>query len=196
MKVSLFFSALIFTCFAFAQDDVLLKKSLTLKTSDLAAVMNTTEENIKLFVDYFDVKLDSNTKIISPKSVIGTQQQPVLKVTLKKCVFFICQTIDLDAEFSLEKTNGSCDFNYQLIVDLQRSSGMLTNLYSHIKTDICIQKTSSGAQAQLTVNLIHAASYSSGIVQKQAYGLISLQGASLLESFKKVMKVNGVLEVL
>ncbi len=196
MKVSFIISVLFFACFAQAQDDILIQKSLNLTTSDINSVMTKTEENIKLFVDHFDVKLDSGSKVVKAKTVIGTQLQPVLKVTVKKCVFFICQTIDLDAEFSLDKLNGPCDFNYQLIVDLQRSSPMLTDLYSHINTDICINKTELGAQADLKVNLIHAANYSTGIVQTQAYGLISLQGASILESFKKVMKANGVVEVL
>lgn len=175
--------------------DVLLQKTLALKTNQIENVLKKTESNIEVFVENFEVKLDSGSKITQKKQIGGTLLQPVLKVSVKKCVFLFCQDVDLDAEFTLEKTQGSCSFNYRLSADLQRSSALLSDLYTAINTDICIQKTATGADAQLKVTLLHSDNYQSGIVQKQAFGFIKLQADSLLVSFSNVMKLNGVTEV-
>ena len=175
--------------------DVLLQKNLTLKTDQIDAVLSKTEDNIKIFIDNFDVQLDSGAKITSPKVVSGTLLQPVLQVSIKKCVFFFCQNIDLDAEFTLHKVGGACDVNYELVGDLQRSSPLLADLYSHINTIICIKKTVGGATAGLTVTLDRSAAYQSGIVQKQTLSFIQLQANSLVVSFSRVMLQNGVAEV-
>lgn len=175
--------------------DVLLQKNLTLKTDQIDTVLSKTEENIKIFIDNFDVQLDSGAKMTSPKVVSGTLLQPVLQVSIKKCVFFFCQNIDLDAEFTLHKTTGSCDVNYELVGDLQRSTPLLADLYSHINTIICIKKVSGGATAALTVMLDRSPAYQSGIVQKQTLGFIQLQANSLVTSFSRVMLQNGVAEV-
>jgi len=192
-----FFSLVFIVLSAQAQNaDVLLQKTVTLKTPSIDKVIAKTEANLKVFADNFNVRLDGKSKIVTAKQVIGPVLQPVYKISVKKCVFLFCQTIDLDAEFSLKHSNGSCSYNYQLSVDLQRSSPLLSDLYSFINTDICVQKTAVGATATLKVNLIHAANYNSGIVQKQAWELISLQGQSILDSFVTTMKLNGVTEVL
>lgn len=175
--------------------DILLKKTLVLKSNQIEIVLEKTENNIKPFVENFDVKLDSGSKITSPKQISGTQLQPVLKISIKKCIFLFCQNIDLDAEFTLIKTQGTCDFNYQLKADIQRSSALLSDLYLAINTDICIQKTADGANAELQLSLEHAPQYDEGVVQKIALGFIKLQADGLLESFSRVMKINGVKEI-
>lgn len=200
MKTIFLILLLLATSIGFAQTpqvDLLLQKNLTLKTTDLAIVMKKTESNIKLFVDNFDVKLDSGTKIVSAKQVGGTILQPVLKVSVKKCVLFVCQTNDLDAEFTLEKVTGSCDYNYKLIADLQRSSPGLTDLYSHFVNEICIKKTTTAgtASVKLTVNLLRAPTYITGVVQKETFKFIKLQADGLVNSFTKVMKLNGATAV-
>lgn len=191
MGLVLFFSAQVFA----QTGEVLLQKTLTLKAPDIAQVLAKTESNIKVFAENFNVRLDSKSKITTPRQVIGPVLQPVYKISVKKCVFFICQTIDLDAEFSLKKVTGQCNFNYLLRVDLQRSSALLADLYSAISAGICVQKSATGGVASVQVNLLHAPNYSTGIVQKQAFELISLQGESILETVKTVMKLNGVTEI-
>jgi len=194
---AIFFSLVFAALSAAAQDaDILLQKNLTLKALSLEKVMAKTESNIKVFADNFEVRLDRKSKIVTPKQVIGPILQPVYKVSVQKCVFLFCQTIDLDAEFSLKRLTGKCSYNYQLSVDLQRSTEMLSDLYSFINTDICIQKTAGGATATLQVNLVHASTYDTGAVQKNAFELISLQGQSILDSFVTTMKLNGVSEIL
>ena len=197
MKYSLLILISLGTILASADQglDQLLKKTLILKSPSIDKVLAKTETNIKVFADNFNVRLDSGSKIVAAKKVGGTLLQPVLNITIRKCVFLFCQTIDLDAEFDLKVVNGTCDLNYELNVDLRRSSQMLTDLYSNILTQICIKKNATGATAALQVDLIHASTYQAGIVQKQAFNLISLQGQSLLETFKSVMMLNGVTEI-
>ncbi len=188
--------ALLISTQVFAQNgEVLLQKNLTLKTANIGQVMAKTEANIKVFADNFKVRLDSKTKIVSAPQVIGPVLQPVYKITVKKCVLFICQTVALDAEFSLKKSTGQCNYNYILRVDLQRSSALLSDLYSAISAGICVQKSATGGVASVQVNLLHAPNYSTGIVQKQAFDLISLQAESILETVKAVMKFNGVTDI-
>lgn len=182
--------------FASAQDrDLLLQKNLVLTSDQIDNVLAKTESNIRVFVENFDVKLDSSTKITSQKLIAGTLIQPVLKISVRKCVFLFCQNIDLDAEFNLVKTKGTCTFNYQLNADLERSSALLADLYSQISTDICIQKTATGAQASLKVNVLHANSYQTGVVQKLTFGFIKLQADGIVESFTRVMKLNGIKDI-
>jgi hypothetical protein len=194
-KLSFLFVLLATTLAKAETQDLLLQKTLALQTNQIETVLSKTEANIQVFVENFEVKLDSGSKITQKKQIGGTLLQPVLKVSVKKCVFIFCQDVDLDAEFTLIKIQGACNFNYRLAADIQRSSPLLSDLYTTINTDICIQKTATGADAQLKVTLVHSDAYESGIVQKQAFGFIKLQADSLLTSFTNVMKLNGVTAV-
>jgi hypothetical protein len=186
-----------FTFSAQAQSfDVILQKSLSFKSKNIDLVLEKTINDIRPFAENFNIRLDSGSKITSAKVVTGTQLQPVLKTTVKKCVFVFCQKINLDAEFTLQEVNGNCNLNYQLSTDLQRSSQMLTDLYSFINADICINKTADGADSAIRVTLVRAPNYSTGVVQEQAFSFIQLQGESILQSFITVIKLNGVDEVL
>lgn len=187
-----------FYAFKLQAQDQLLQKDITLHSNQIDLVFQKTENNIKIFLENFSVKLDNGSKIVSPQMIAGTILQPVLKVSVKKCVFIICQTIDLDAEFTLNKVNSTadCDFKYQLTGDLQRSSILLADLYSQLNTDICIKKNAAGAVARLIVGLERSGSYQKGVVQKQALGFIKLQAEGLVLSFIRVMKINGIQEVL
>lgn len=178
------------------EQEVLMNRQLTLASTDLALVLQKTESDIKAFAENFTVRLDKKSKIVSEQVVSGSLLEPVLNVSIEKCVFIFCQTIDLDAVFKLYKTDGQvdaqCDYNYLLVVDFQRSSPMLSELYQSMNTKICFMKSPNGASATLQIALVHAESYSSGIVQKNAFDLISLQPEAILQSFITVMKLNGV----
>lgn len=174
--------------------DALLQKNLTMQTTQFDAVLSRTEGNIKAFVDNFNVKLDG-AKLTSPKVVAGTILQPVLKMSVKKCVFIICQTIDFDAEFTLQKGPGACTLNYILVGDLRRSSDALAKLYTNMNTGICIQKTPQGATASLNVGLMRASTYASGSVQKEILKFMKNQADGIIESFSQVMIQNGVTSI-
>ncbi len=178
------------------EQEILMEKQLALVSPDMASVLDKTESDIKAFAENFIVRLDKKSKIVSEQVVSGSLLEPVLNVSIEKCVFIFCQTIDLDAVFKLYLTDGqagaNCDQNYLLVVDFQRSSSMLSELYTSMNTKICFMKTANGASAKLQIALVHAETYSSGIVQKNAFNLISLQPEAILQSFITVMKLNGV----
>ncbi len=196
MKKLIIFTTVLFSTLlqkTMAQD-ALLQKNLTMQTTQFEAVLSRTENNIKAFVDNFNVKLDG-AKLTSPKVVSGTILQPVLKMSVKKCVFIICQTIDFDAEFTLQKGPGACTLNYVLVGDLRRSSEALANLYTNLNTGICIQKTAQGGTASLNVGLLRAATYKNSSVQKEILKVMKNQADGIVESFSKVMILNGVTQI-
>ncbi len=188
------------TALAWSQEqEILTQNKLIMQSQDMTQVLQKTEADIKAFAENFTVRLDKKSKVVSEQVVSGSVLEPVLNVSIKKCVFIFCQTIDLDAAFKLNVMDGqpgaNCARNYLLIVDFQRSSSMLADLYQSMNTTICIDKTAAGYEASLQIALVHAQSYSSGIVQKNAFDLISLQPAAILESFITVMKLNGVSQI-
>jgi hypothetical protein len=177
--------------------DVLVQKTLTVTTDQFDQVLIKTENNIKAFVDNFNIKLASGSKITSPKVVTGTLLQPVLKVSVKKCVFVVCNTIDLDSEFTLRKApaTANCDASYTLAGDLRRSSQLLVNNYSDLNTSICIKKTATGALAALNVFLVRSPRFSSDVVQSETLKFFKLQSTSVIESFTRVLMLNGAKQV-
>ena len=190
----------ILSLFTYAQDqDLLLEARVEIIASDIKLILAKTEEDVRSFAENFQVRLDSKSKITKAKQVSGSVLEPVLNVTVRKCVFLFCQSIDLDAQFQLSKIANleieNCDHKYELKVDLSRSSQMLSDLYKSIDSIICIKETKSGAVAQLVTNLIHAETFETGIVQRQAFDLIKLQGSSILDSFLEVMKKFGASSV-
>ena len=64
-----------------------------------------------------------------------------------------------------------------------------------MNTGICIQKTTQGATASLNVGLIRAATYKSGSVQKEIMKFMKNQADGIVESFSKVMLLNGVTQI-
>jgi hypothetical protein len=197
MKFLLFVTVAIFTAtHAYAQD-VLVQKKLNVITDEFDQVLLKTENNIKAFVDHFQVKLDSGSKITSPKVVTGTLLQPVLKISVRKCVFIVCNSIDLDAEFTLKKATATaaCETPYVLLGDLRRSSALLANNYSDINTAICIKRTVTGAVASLNVVLVRASHFKSDVVQTETLKFFKLQAASLIDSISKVLLLNGAKQV-
>lgn len=175
--------------------EALVQKNLELKTSQFDTVLKKTESNIRVFVENFDLKL-GGAKITSPKEVSGTLLQPVLKVSVKKCVLIVCETIDFDSEFTLQRTSGACDANYTLTGDLRRSSPQLANNYNAMNTDICIRKTATGAISTITVSLYKADTFKSGTLQKEIAKFVKAQADGIIQSFSRVMILNGVQEVV
>ena len=176
--------------------EIVLNKSMNLMTSQFDLVLHKTENNIKLFVDHYQIKLDKGSKITSPQETSGTLLQPVLKVSVKKCVFIVCEKIDVDIEFTLVKTTGTCDLNYILVGDMRRSSVQLAELYSHLNTKMCLTKTPEGATAQLQIEILKAPTFKKGSVQKEILKFFKLQADAIVESFSMVMKINGVTQIL
>ena len=83
-----------FISFAWSQEqEILVQHKLVMQTQDMKLVLKKTEADIKAFAENFTVHLDKNSKVVSPQMVSGSTLEPVLNVSIKKCVFIFCQTI-------------------------------------------------------------------------------------------------------
>lgn len=180
--------------------DVLISAQVEITAQDFQDVLDKTENDVRSFAENFQIILDSKSKIKKQKEVLGSLLEPVMTITVRKCVFIVCQSIDLDAQFRLERLevleNEKCSSKYKLSVDLSRSSAMLSDLYAGIDSEICISQNKAGANALLKTELTHAANYQEGLVQRQAFDLIKLQGQAILSSFISVMKKFGATSVV
>lgn len=175
-----------------AEHDFLAQKSLTIQSPNPARVLERTAENPKAIFLRYAPKLDSSSKVISPLQIGGTQENPTVKVSIRKCVAFICQNVDLDAEISLRETTGSCKKNYALYADLRRSSTTLSDIYDRLDVKICFhQRISTEAQLQLEAYAHRAPKYSGGVVQREIMDFLKLQVQPITQALAETLKSNG-----
>lgn len=175
-----------------AASDNLAQERLTYRSTNVEGVLQVTVDNVKDVFERYQVALDSGTKIVSPLQVGGTQNRPVIKVTLKKCVTIVCKTVSLDAEISVEPTSGSCAKNFMLTADLERSGQILTDVYDRFNVAICMKKTDAQtAILDLVATAHRAPKYESGLVQKQIFQLLQLQIRPIVKALNETLRANG-----
>jgi hypothetical protein len=180
---------------SYAKEKVI-EKVITLESLNLQAAIAEIEDDLTPFVENFKIRLDENAKIVKAKRVSGSAINPIMKASIRKCVVAICKVIDLDAEFRLNVVAGACDLNYLIVADIRRSTDILSDMYSEINTEICINLNAAGGRSRITVSLARGPQYSPGILQRFIYNFVSLQGPSLIESLKQVFEQKGVKLVL
>lgn len=149
-------------------------------------------QNPKEILTHFNVVLDRGTKIISPLTLGGTATHPVLKVSMEKCVLFICQKANLDTEFSVKLISGKCELNAELSGDMSRSSAIITELYSHMRIFVCYNTIQGkGGELHVSGQLVRASTYASGMIQGQLFQMLQRQFPAILEAARK--SVNGTM---
>lgn len=149
--------------------------------------------NPKMVFDKFELQLDSGFEVTSPLQVGGTQAHPTLKLSIKKCVVFLCQTGDLDAEISVTQLavpSKQCPTGYTMMIDLRRSSAELSDNYDYMQVDFCTTKTTAGLDIQITAQAHHAPSYASGAIQNEILKFFKLQIPALIKAFNEAVKEN------
>lgn len=190
--VILIASVVSFHSFAHADSDFLAQKTLSIVNANPEQVFERTADNPKAIFERYEPKLDSSSKIVSPLRIGGTQDNPTLKVSIRKCVGLICQTVDLDAEVTLKESRGSCDRNFLMQADLRRSSDTLSNTYDRLDVTICYRNTKSGeARLDLNASAHHASRYSGGIVQRQIMDFLQLQIQPITRALAETLRANG-----
>lgn len=209
MKNNLLFTTvalLALSCFGFEQDsfaqrgtpqrkirssDRLIKTQFDIKAAEPEAVLNKTIENLKGVFLRYKPALDSNTEIVSPLKVGGTATRPNFSIGLRKCVFVVCETVDLEAAMSLREVSGSCERNLVLDADLRRSSARMSDNFQALKVDICFQ--SKGTNARITTDAwaIRAPSYSDGLVTDEILKMLKMQIQPMSDALKKSLVANG-----
>jgi hypothetical protein len=171
--------------------DFISQQVVSISGPEAEAALNQTVAELREVFARFQPALDSQSKIISPPQVSGTEAQPRLRLSMEKCVFVICKTVDIDADITVHENSGSCDRNLTLVADLARSSELLTDTYSALQVSICFKKGTAGAGSiTLIAKAMHAAEYSKGIVQQQLFQTLKLQTAPIITAIKESLSSN------
>ena len=190
MKIITLGLFIIFSSLAFAKDDFLDKRELVINSERFGDVISLTAENLKdVFLGY-KIAVGPGLSIVSPLVVSGTQASPNMRVTLKKCITIICETVSLDADLTITKVDGTCDENFILKADLQRSSDTLTEVYDYFYTTICANRSAQGANTILTSYAFRANTYSGGIVASTIKDILQLQIAPIIKSLQTELDKN------
>lgn len=184
--------AVSFSALAAPEHDFLAQKNIQIQSDDPGRVFERTADNPKAIFQRYKPKLDSGSKITSPLQIGGTQANPTIKVSVRKCVAIICQTVDLDAEVSIRETSGSCKKNYALSADLRRSSATLADTYDRLDVTICYQQSKANeAQLQLAAYAHRAPRYDGGVVQKEIMEFLQLQVQPITQALAETLRSYG-----
>src|ERR1700733_3782840 len=70
--------------------------TITITQNNAESYLQSKVVDLKDLMQYYQVALDSGSTITTPEAFSGTEQNPVMTVSVKKCVLIICQTVDLE----------------------------------------------------------------------------------------------------
>lgn len=176
---------------ALADSTFLAEKVIPLNSTRANDVLDKTAADIRMVFQKFELALDSSTKIVVPKKVTGSATRPVMTVTAKKCVLFVCETIELDAESDIREVSGRCDRNFILTANLSRSSKQLREIYDRLEVAVCFKAGADGKNTlKLTGQAHHAAQYNEGLIQNELFKMLQLQVAPLSKALQETLKAK------
>lgn len=135
--------------------------------------------------------LDSKTKIISPLQVTGTESNPTMQMTVRKCVLIKCETIALEASINIREISGSCRQNYVLQADLRRSSETLSQNYESLQVNICYQSARQSGYIKAEAFAARAPTYSDGIITKEILKMLKMQIPAMTKAIQDSLEANG-----
>jgi hypothetical protein len=162
---------------------------LELRSPTAQVQIDDAMKDLKALISNFRLALDRSTTITKAPTLGGTIDQPIYKVSVKKCVFFVCQNADLDLEFSLIQAQGTCEMNLLLSGDLARSSESVTDSYRHFQVGVCINKTAEGAAIKLTGYAVRADGFSENAIQSQILSMLKLQFPAVMNALKVTLNI-------
>jgi hypothetical protein len=192
--MKLFFAllcALPLTAQALAPADRLASTEFTFRANNPDRVMEITTAKLKEVFERYRPAVDSNTTIISPLQVTGSQTNPRIQMTAKKCVLFQCQTVKLDASITLREVSGSCRQNYVLNADLSRSGEILARNYDALSVNICYSSARANARVQGEAFALRASTYEGGIIANEILKMLALQIPPMSKAIRESLAANG-----
>lgn len=193
MKIS-FVSALVLSTFsisAHAESTFLAQKTIPVNSTRSNEVIDRTLADMKMVFQKFELALDSQTKIVKAKEVSGSAARPIMTVTVKKCIAFICETMDLEAAVDAREVNGKCDRDFVITANLSRSSDKVREVYDRLDTNICFKASADGKGSLLLVGYAHhAATYRDGFIQKELFKMLQLQVNPLVKAVQDTLKAK------
>jgi len=172
-----------------ADADFLGKQQIKIDSKNSEVVLGRVLGDIRQVFENYQPAVDSSTTVTSPVQVSGSSTHPFMQVTMKKCVFLFCETVEMKADITAREVSGKCDKNIVLKADISRSSDILSNLYDSLDFTICYSRAQDGTGVLDYAGSAHRApSYQGGIVQGEVYGLMKLQVAPIGVAIKKALK--------
>lgn len=176
---------------AFADSTFLAERTIAIQSTRSAEVLDRTLADVRMVFQKFELALDSGSKIVTPKKVTGTPTNPVMTVSVRKCVVFICQTMDLDAEIDVRETRGACDRDFQITADLRRSSREVRDVYDRLELTACYKKLANGkGSLKIAGHAHHGPAYNTGIVQNELFKMLQLQVPPLVTALQATLKAK------
>lgn len=171
-------------------NDKLATGQLTINSNDSEAVLDRTLDDLRAVFRRLRPNPDGG-QWVKELVVSGTKRNPVMQMSLKKCVFGICETVDLDADVTAREVRGECDRNFIVEADLSRSSQMLTDHYRRLDTTICFNKSSNGKGTLTAVaTAIRAPGFKKGIVQREILSTLKAQATPIIRAVDDSLKAN------
>lgn len=176
---------------ALAGSDKLEEQVLTIRSTRSAEVLKRVADDPKAIFQRFQPGLDGSSSIVKPVTVTGTAQRPVMQVSIRKCVAFICKTVDLDATVDVREVRGECDLNFHLFADLSRSSAIVSDMYDSLEVGICYRGQPDGTgKLMLSPSVRHGAKYDTGIVQREMFKFLKLQVPPIVKAIQETLKAK------
>lgn len=182
-----FVATLSFPSFA---NDKLAKGTITINSSNSEAVLDRTLGDLRAVFKRLRPNPDGGTWV-KELVVSGTRSNPIMQMSLRKCVAFVCETVDLDADVSMREVRGECDRNFVVEADLSRSSKILTDYYRRLDTSICFNKSSSGKGTLIAEAVaIRAPGFKNGVIQKEILSTLKAQARPIIYAVDESLKAN------
>ncbi|MBX3018462.1 MAG: hypothetical protein KF767_11265 [Bdellovibrionaceae bacterium] len=173
------------------QLDPIASRSFQYRAQDPAAVLNATVAKLKSVFQRYRPVVDSGTTITKPLVVSGSESNPRLQMSAKKCVLFICETVDLDASVTIREVNGNCTRNFILTADLGRSTQKLVDNFRALKVNICAQIADASADLRIDAFAERGARYESGTITNEIFKILSAQIPAMTTALTESLKANG-----
>jgi hypothetical protein len=170
-----------------SQYDFLAKQTLRIGGEFPTQTFEKTADDLKRVFEKYKPALDSDTTVISPLRISGSQRRPSLSMTVEKCVLFVCKRVTLNADISVSETAGSCERNLVMEIDLKRSTQDLTDVYDQIDVGICLNKN----DLVLTSQARQAPSYDTGMIQQEIFKLLKKQITPIIQALDLTLKENA-----
>ncbi len=170
-----------------AGSDFITQKKLKVSGADPIKTVERTTDDLRSVFEKYQPALDADTRVVRPLQIKGSRREPTMSMSLEKCVLFICQTVDLNADMSTEPAKGSCDRNFVMKIDLERSSQLVTDLYQSIDVKACLK----GSSLELRAEAIHAPRHERGPLQEEAFRLLKAQIDPIMKALNTSLKENA-----
>lgn len=185
--------------------DFLAKTSIDVPGPNASNTVSRMAANLRGVFENYQPALDSSSKIVKPLTVTGTATRPTVTVSIEKCVFVICETVDLVGEVDWQEVSGPCNRNFIMNVDTRKSSSSLSDVYDRLDVSICFT-ANSGLSASprglpdrllagsgklvLSASVHHAADYNTGAIQRELFKLLQMQVAPITTALRKSLTQN------